>query len=93
MKEYLLFVLAVWLERKGKRALVFSSERKEDGHKGNNFKGREKRNNNYPTNFGIARGTLSVATLVAVSDGGQHLGCCKGFFHYSNTCPGKLTFK
>ncbi len=33
-----------------------------------------------PTNIGIARGTLSVETLVVVNDGrGRHLGCYKVF--------------
>ena len=31
----------------------------------------------YPTNTGIAMGTLSVSTLVVVSDGGRDLGCSK----------------
>ncbi len=38
----------------------------------------------FPTNIGITRGTLTVATLVVVGDGrGRHLGCSK-VFHITN---------
>ncbi len=33
--------------------------------------------NNYPTNIGIVRCTVSVATMVVVSAGGRHLSCNK----------------
>ena len=36
-----------------------------------------------PTNIGIARDKLSVASLVVVSDGVEHLGCSKVFISLS----------
>ena len=33
-----------------------------------------------PTNIGIVRGTVSMATIVVVSAGGQRLSCKQGFY-------------
>ncbi len=45
----------------------------------------------YPTNIGIVRGTVSVATIVVVSAGVDISVAIRFFPHYFSTCAGVLT--